>query len=260
MEIEESEKKPKDNFSQPIPILVIYDDIPQINEIIISFWGKKSVYDYNFYYKVLSSNLSYAYKMDKELIAVCLVELDIRKKLISIALLCVKKAYQRNGLGKSLLNYCLNNCIKKGYSEIFLHVATTNTPAIKLYKKLGFKEIDIIKGYYFNDSPPDRDAYLMKYQSNNSDYKNKELIRGKSSDNYKNYNNKKYYDNFKNYDNRYFEHYNNNHYNNYQYNNYYKSYYGNNNYYRNYNNNYDHSNYSHYMNGYWSRYNHIGKD
>ena len=76
----ESNNKIKDKLKELTPILAVYDDIPQINEIIISFWGEKSVYDYQFYYRVLSSNLSYSYKIDKELVAICLVELDLRKK------------------------------------------------------------------------------------------------------------------------------------------------------------------------------------
>ena len=253
----ESNNKIKDKLKELTPILAVYDDIPQINEIIISFWGEKSVYDYQFYYRVLSSNLSYSYKIDKELVAICLVELDLRKKIISIALLCVKKAYQRNGLGESLLKYCLKNCLKIGYSEIFLNVATTNSVAIKLYKKLGFREIKIVKDYYIHDSPPDRDAYLMKYEikSQNDDYKDKKWMRGKSYENdNKNYT-QNYYTNDRNFNNQYnYDNYYNNNYYRFHYHNYPRNYYDGNNYnYRNYN--FDSSNYSHYREGYWNRYN-----
>ena len=128
--------------------------------------------------------------------------------------------------------------------------------AIKLYKKLGFREIKIVKDYYINDSPPDRDAYLMKYEikSQNDDYKDKKWMRGKSYENdNKNYT-QNYYRNYRDYNNQYnYDDYYNNNYR-FHYHNYPRNYYdGNNYYYRNYN--FDSSNYSHYRQGYWNRYN-----
>ena len=154
----------KSDINDYKPELALIDDISQINNIIVSFWGKNSKYDNRFYYRVLKHNLSYVYKIENEIIAVCLVEKFEREKEIDIALLCVKKAYQRNGLGKSLLNFCINNCIKKGYYVFFLHVATTNFIAINLYKKLGFYAVKYVPNYYHNDPPPDNNAYLLKLE------------------------------------------------------------------------------------------------
>ena len=270
MEIED-EKKEKEN--KHTPILATLDEISQINSLIISFWGKHSIYDNNFYYRVLKHNLSYGYKIDRELIAICLVEKYEREKLIDIdiALLCVKKAYQGAGLGKSLLEYCIKNCQARGYNSFFLHVATTNKPAMNLYKKLGFKEMRIIRNYYHLDKPPDNDAYLMVLEKGNKNKDNNKK-ENNNQNNYNNYNNRNYYENYNNHrhhNDYYNNNYNNNDYynsyynNNYYYNNYYNRFHVNNNYQNYYNNygynNYNNNNYSDYKEGYWRRYNHWNK-
>ena len=60
----------------------------------------------------------------------------------------VHKEYRRCGIAKTLLaeleKYCLNN----GIFEINLEVRVSNVPARQLYKKLGYKEIAVRKGYY----------------------------------------------------------------------------------------------------------------
>ncbi|MEM4138682.1 MAG: GNAT family N-acetyltransferase, partial [Sulfolobaceae archaeon] len=41
--------------------------------------------------------------------------------------------------------------------EVFLEVRVSNVPAISLYKKLGFREVKVLR-YYYADG---EDAYLM---------------------------------------------------------------------------------------------------
>ena len=281
----ESDKDSKK--SDYTPSLAIFEDIPQINSIIVSFWGKNSIYTNQYYYQCLKKDLSYVYKIDNEVIAVCLVDYKEKYKDISIDLICVKEAYQGNGLGKSLLEFCINNCVKKGYYDFYLHVATTNTKAIKLYKKLGFVIDKYVKDYYHLDKPPDRDAYLMrliKRKDSNINFK-KNLIHSRQKShsdkiNYNNYAKKYFYNQYhqknddmeieNNNDDIDDDKYNNNHnkndknsnhehnnleQNNYEHNNYeynkYNKYYDNNNYY--YNNFYHNNNY--YNNYYRNNYN-----
>ena len=268
--IKNEEKSKNNNLSNDNkykPILATSYDISQINAIIASFWGNRNIYTNSYYTRVLKDCLSYVYRIDREIIAVCLV--GKYEKEIGIDLLCVKQAYQRMGLGKSLLEFCIKNCEQKGYTNFFLHVATTNRPAIKLYKKFGFYAEKLIRDYYNKDEPPDRDAYLLrleKGEKNNVEDNNKNNIKPLKEYDYHNF---KYYQNQKNqnnyHHNRYFyNHYHyNNHYHNKVNNNEYNHYhnhennsYGNN--YGNYNyNNYGYSNYSNYSNyrdGYWARF------
>ena len=277
-------EKPKrndlSNNNKYTPILANSYDIPQINSIMASFWGKRSIYTNDYYLRVLKDGLSYVYKIDKEIIAVCLV--GKYEKKIGIDLLCVKEAYQRMGIGKSLLGFCIKNCEKKGYTFFFLHVATTNKPAIKLYKKFGFYAEKLVRDYYYKDESPDRDAYLLILEkgkkTNDDEDNNKNNIKSLKDKNYedyhnnyedyKNYQNNNKYDNYENYQNhnnyhnRYFYnhyHYKNNYHNKYNNNDGHYHNHDNNNYdnnYRNYNyNNYGYYNYSNYRDGYWARYN-----
>ena len=127
-----------------------------------SFWQKGGVYSQQFYISLIKQNLSYVIKVKKHIIiAFCLVKYHKNIDFVGIDLLCVKRDYQRKGIGRNLLEYCIENCKKLGYKNFYLHVATTNIPAFKLYSKLGFKIKDTIKNYYINDQPPNKDAYLM---------------------------------------------------------------------------------------------------
>ena len=161
-EIKIENKEKNEEFK---PILATIEDIPQIKDLGYSFWGKEGIYIEGYYYVVLGDNLSYVYKDKNILIAFCLVRLDKDKdfyNFISIDLLCVNPNYQRKGFGKALLSFCINNCVEKGYTKFYLHVATTNKKAMNLYYSLGFFKAKFIKDYYFNDKPPDKDAYMMK--------------------------------------------------------------------------------------------------
>ena len=152
----------KKEVNKYTPVLALIDDIPQINELLISFWGEQAVYDNSIYNEIFQYNLSYAYKKDSELIAICLVEFLEEEQVIYINLLGVKKGYQRKGFGRSLLEYCINNCIKEGYNDFFLHVAINNFRAKMLYRKLGFCPYKVVPNYYYTEKPPNNDAYLMR--------------------------------------------------------------------------------------------------
>ncbi|MEO8400405.1 MAG: ribosomal protein S18-alanine N-acetyltransferase [Gammaproteobacteria bacterium] len=64
--------------------------------------------------------------------------------------LCVDVPYQRRGFGCELVTYVLKTEKNKGMGVIFLEVRRTNQPAIALYQKMGFKQINVRKNYYPN--------------------------------------------------------------------------------------------------------------
>ena len=148
------------------PVLAVYEDIPQIDEISQSFWGESGKYHPYFYKSTISQKMSYVYKeKDGEVIAFCLARYQHKENQIGIVLFCVKKNHQRKGLGKSLLKYCIDNCIKKGYEQFHLHVDTENKPAFNLYTKLGFEIKEFLPNYYYSDPEPHNNAYLMEYDA-----------------------------------------------------------------------------------------------
>ncbi len=75
--------------------------------------------------------------------------------VISIA---VRSNYRHRGIGRKLMVYAMK-ALKEHYGaeEIYLEVRVSNTPAINLYKKLGFKIVKTIANYYLDGE----DAYVM---------------------------------------------------------------------------------------------------
>lgn len=75
-----------------------------------------------------------------------------------IVSLCVHPEYRRKRVGTKLIEY-----LEKAFRELFgicmyrLEVRVSNTEAINLYKKLGYRIVNTIKSYY----PDGEDALLM---------------------------------------------------------------------------------------------------
>ncbi|MFQ6095750.1 MAG: ribosomal protein S18-alanine N-acetyltransferase [Candidatus Bathyarchaeia archaeon] len=65
--------------------------------------------------------------------------------IISIAVL---PQYRGRGIGYSLIRRALWAMSRYKAKECYLEVRVSNTPAINLYKKLGFKIAKTIRGYY----------------------------------------------------------------------------------------------------------------
>ena len=68
-----------------------------------------------------------------------------RAELININVL---DKYQNQKIASKLIEYMLEDCKNKSVKSITLEVKQTNEKAIHLYKKYGFNEIGIRKGYY----------------------------------------------------------------------------------------------------------------
>ncbi len=65
--------------------------------------------------------------------------------IVSIA---IHPLYRRKGIASLLLSKTIEECKKLGCRKIGLHVRTKNMPAIRLYKKFGFKIKKFIPSYY----------------------------------------------------------------------------------------------------------------
>ena len=65
---------------------------------------------------------------------------------------------RRQGIAKALLTHALNE--QKG--RVFLDVRESNTPAIMLYKSLGFVDTGVRKNYY---QDPEENAVLMRREA-----------------------------------------------------------------------------------------------
>ncbi len=76
----------------------------------------------------------------------------------------VMARWQRQGVGKLLVDTVLNEAVKAAVQKVFLEVRSSNTAAIKLYEGLGFKKQGIRKKYY-SDNNEDALVYVIELKS-----------------------------------------------------------------------------------------------
>ena len=60
---------------------------------------------------------------------------------IYVSRLIVRRENRRQGIGKSLVEYAVQQASEMGYSEMSIGVDMDNYPALRLYTGLGFREI-----------------------------------------------------------------------------------------------------------------------
>ena len=77
---------------------------------------------------------------------------------VHITNIAVSPDFRRNGIGEKLLRKIIDDCYENKAKYITLEVRVSNTAAIGLYEKYGFKSLGIRKGYYQNNN---EDALIM---------------------------------------------------------------------------------------------------
>jgi ribosomal-protein-alanine N-acetyltransferase len=117
-------------------------------------WDKQ---DFLFY--VLSKDYIFSVlKYNNSVIGFCLSFIsNVESELYKIA---ISKDYQNLGFGKLLLRLHLAYLTLFEVKQNYLEVNINNRKAINLYKKMGYKEINIRKNYYFNKE----DALIMSIE------------------------------------------------------------------------------------------------
>jgi ribosomal-protein-alanine N-acetyltransferase len=71
---------------------------------------------------------------------------------------CVAGTVRRQGIANLLLTQLFGRLQARGILRVFLEVRVSNTPAIRLYEKLGFSVAGTRRDFYEN---PREDAYVM---------------------------------------------------------------------------------------------------
>ena len=71
---------------------------------------------------------------------------------------CVKEPARGRGIGKQMMTVLIEEAKKLGMAILYLEVRESNTPAITLYRSLGFEENGIRKNFY---EQPAEHAVLM---------------------------------------------------------------------------------------------------
>jgi [ribosomal protein S18]-alanine N-acetyltransferase len=79
-------------------------------------------------------------------------------ELLAIA---IERAKRRRGIASKMLDTALAACVDKAIERIFLEVAESNEPAIKLYSRFGFKVVGRRPGYYEAARSAPENALIM---------------------------------------------------------------------------------------------------
>ncbi|WP_457555811.1 ribosomal protein S18-alanine N-acetyltransferase [Candidatus Pyrohabitans sp.] len=82
-------------------------------------------------------------------------KVNAKGHIIAIA---VAPEHRCRGIGRALMLAVEEELRKKGVTELWLEVRVSNTRAVKFYKRLGYVEKGILKGYYADGE----DAMLLK--------------------------------------------------------------------------------------------------
>lgn len=76
--------------------------------------------------------------------------------------IAVRVDFRRKGIGDAIMLAMTEILSANGVATINLEVRVSNIPAIKLYKKYGFKECGVRPGYYLDNG---EDALIMKRET-----------------------------------------------------------------------------------------------
>lgn len=79
-----------------------------------------------------------------------------------ITTLAVHHRSRKKGIGTKLIEQLIKDARPMGLKKLYLEVRQSNTPAQKIYKKMGFKVIDRRREYYQH---PVEDALVMQNDS-----------------------------------------------------------------------------------------------
>lgn len=86
-------------------------------------------------------------------------EFDFSAHLLKIA---TRPENKKQGHAQAILVQAIDALSLKAYESVFLEVEESNFCAIRLYEKLGFKKLNLIRRFYSNG----KDAYAMQLSFN----------------------------------------------------------------------------------------------
>ena len=128
------------------------DTIVEIeNSIYIDKWNKDAYLD------DLTNDIAYNYVLEHDGVILGYYGVWILFDNIDITKVSIRKELQGKGLSKILMEDFFNRIANLDINTITLEVRVSNTKAIGLYTKYGFKNISVRKNYY-----GDEDAYILQ--------------------------------------------------------------------------------------------------
>lgn len=133
---------PKSQYQFREMVLNDLDAIMQIEPHIYSHpWTRG-----NFSDSLKSEHSAWVLEHDAEIIGYALMMMVLDEA--HLLNLSITKAYQKQGLGRYLLEHMIQIAQKLKAANMFLEVRSSNISAITLYENIGFNEMAIRRGYY----------------------------------------------------------------------------------------------------------------
>ena len=108
--------------------------------------------------EAIDSYQSTVFETDGQVAGFCILQPVLDEA--NLLLMAVHPKFQGQGFGFRLLDESIQ-LLKNNPIQIFLEVRETNHPAIGLYEKLGFHQIDLRKNYYPNTDGTREHAIIM---------------------------------------------------------------------------------------------------
>ncbi|MDP3742822.1 MAG: ribosomal protein S18-alanine N-acetyltransferase [Methylotenera sp.] len=100
----------------------------------------------NFSDSLKSEHIAWVLEHDEKIIGYALMMMVLDEA--HLLNLSITKAYQKQGLGRSLLEHMIRIAQKLKAANMFLEVRSSNISALALYENIGFNEMAIRRGYY----------------------------------------------------------------------------------------------------------------
>lgn len=133
------------------------DDLDKVLELEKVLFSDPWTYE-NYLYELNDNPYSNLYIIKKDQDIIGYAGLWVLFEQGQITTIGINPKYQKQGYGKILLEYLINQAKAKEAETISLEVRVSNDTAIALYEKYGFITINIRKAYYQDNY---EDAYLM---------------------------------------------------------------------------------------------------
>lgn len=112
----------------------------------------------NFMDSLQAGHSAWVVEQSNEIIAYAVLMLVLDE--VHLLDISVKAPYQKQGVGRRLLEHLMETGRSHGGANMFLEVRVSNTSAISLYEQMGFNEMGIRRNYYPSQHGRE-DAVLM---------------------------------------------------------------------------------------------------
>ncbi len=151
---------------------VTKSEFDERTELVLSLTRRESLYqkhweltsdDKERYEQVVSEGHSFGAYDENELVAVALADVRSWNRTLWIWEFHVKESHKRQGIGRKLMNLLANEARNLGLRTMLAETQSTNLPAIRFYRAVGFEIEGIDLSYYTNQDAPDGEvAIFMK--------------------------------------------------------------------------------------------------